>query len=50
MRLTPYDPDFEEQMEAAKAIMKKRRNALRKLAKGGRRTKVDRGLGGARRS
>jgi putative addiction module antidote len=33
LRLTPYDPDFEEQMEAARAIMKKRRNALRELAK-----------------
>jgi putative addiction module antidote len=33
MRLTPYDPDFEDQMEAARAIMKKRRNALRELAK-----------------
>ena len=33
MRLTPYDPDFADQMEAARAIMKKRRNALRELAK-----------------
>jgi putative addiction module antidote len=33
MRLTPYDPDFSDQMEAARAIMKKRRNALRELAK-----------------
>jgi putative addiction module antidote len=32
-RLTPYDPDFEAQMEQARAIMKKRRNALRQLAK-----------------
>jgi putative addiction module antidote len=33
LRLTPYDPDFEAQMDAARAIMKKRRNALRELAK-----------------
>lgn len=32
-RLTPYEPGFEEQMAAARAIMKKRRNALRELAK-----------------
>jgi putative addiction module antidote len=32
-RLTPYDPEFESQMDRAKAIMKKRRNALRELAK-----------------
>ena len=32
-RLTPYDPDFELQMEQARTIMKKRRNALRELAK-----------------
>jgi putative addiction module antidote len=32
-RLTPYSPDFEEQMTAARRIMKKRRNALRELAK-----------------
>jgi putative addiction module antidote len=32
-RLTPYDPEFESQMEAARTIMRKRRNALRKLAK-----------------
>lgn len=32
-RLTPYDPDFEVQMERARNIMKKRRNALRELAK-----------------
>ena len=32
-RLTPYDPDFEKQMTAARKIMKKRRNALRELAK-----------------
>ncbi len=32
-RLTPYDPQFEDQMEAARRIMKKRRDALRELAK-----------------
>jgi putative addiction module antidote len=32
-RITPYDPDFEAQMNAARAIMKRRRNALRELAK-----------------
>lgn len=32
-RLTPYQPEFEAQMEAARRIMKKRRNALRELAK-----------------
>jgi putative addiction module antidote len=32
-RLTPYNPEFEAQMNAARAIMKKRRNALRELAK-----------------
>jgi putative addiction module antidote len=32
-RLTPYDPGFAEQMEAARQIMKRRRNALRELAK-----------------
>jgi putative addiction module antidote len=30
---TPYSPEFEEQMDAARRIMKKRRNALRELAK-----------------
>lgn len=32
-RITPYDPEFEAQMQAAKGVMKKRRNALRELAK-----------------
>lgn len=32
-RLTPYDPGFETQMTEARAIMKRRRNALRELAK-----------------
>lgn len=31
--LTPYDPDFAAQMEAARLIMKKRRNVLHELAK-----------------
>lgn len=33
IRLTPFDPVFEQQMEAARQIMKKRRNVLRELAK-----------------
>ena len=32
-RITPYEPSFQAQMEAARRIMKKRRNALRELAK-----------------
>lgn len=32
-RLAPYDPEFERQMQAARKIMKKRRNVLRELAK-----------------
>jgi putative addiction module antidote len=32
-RLTPYDPQFENQMNVARKIMQKRRNALRQLAK-----------------
>jgi putative addiction module antidote len=32
-RITPHSPDFEKQMKAARAIMKKRRAALRELAK-----------------
>ncbi len=31
--VTPYDPVFEEQMERATRILKKRRNALRALAR-----------------
>jgi putative addiction module antidote len=31
--LSPYDPDFEKQMQAAERIMKKRRNVLRALAR-----------------
>ncbi len=32
-QLTPYDPEFEKQMQAAECIMKKRRNVLRALSK-----------------
>lgn len=32
-RLTPYDPETARQLEAVRAVMKKRRNALRELAK-----------------
>jgi len=32
-RLTPYNPDFERHMHAARKIMKKRRAALRELSK-----------------
>jgi hypothetical protein len=32
-RLTPYDPEFERQMEVARNVMKRRRNVLRELAK-----------------
>ena len=32
-RLTPYNPTFEVQMTAARRVMKKRRAALRELAK-----------------
>ncbi len=33
MRITPHDPAFGEQMEAARAIMKRRRSVLHELAK-----------------
>jgi putative addiction module antidote len=33
LRLTPHDPSFEQQMQAARSIMKKRRAVLRELAK-----------------
>jgi len=33
MRITPYDPAFEEQMRAAREAMAQYRNALRELAK-----------------
>ncbi|HLX30338.1 MAG TPA: AbrB/MazE/SpoVT family DNA-binding domain-containing protein [Casimicrobiaceae bacterium] len=32
-RITPHSEDFESQMKAARAIMKKRRAVLRELAK-----------------
>jgi putative addiction module antidote len=32
-RLTPYNPEFERQMAAARKIMKKDRHILRELAK-----------------
>lgn len=32
-RLSPYDPEFEKQMTAARKVMKKRRTLLRALAK-----------------
>ena len=32
-RLTPYRPDFENQMSVARQVMRKRRNVLRELAK-----------------
>ena len=33
VRLTPYDPDFEEDMALARQVMRKRRDLLRELAK-----------------
>ncbi len=33
MRLTPHDPNFEAQMKAARAVMRKRRKVLHELAK-----------------
>jgi putative addiction module antidote len=33
MRLTPHDPVFSDQMQAARDIMKRRRAVLRELAK-----------------
>ena len=32
-RLTPFQPDFDMQLEAARRVMRKRRDALRELAK-----------------
>lgn len=32
-RITPYDPEFEEQMKVAREIMKRDRDILRALAK-----------------
>jgi len=31
--ISPYSPEFETQMDAARRVMKKRRNVLRELAK-----------------
>lgn len=31
--LTPFEPDFEEQMTVARKVMERRRRALRELAK-----------------
>lgn len=33
IELTPYDPEFEAQMEIARKVMKKRRAVLHELAK-----------------
>jgi len=33
LRLTAFDPEFERQMEAARGVMKRRRNVLRELAR-----------------
>jgi putative addiction module antidote len=33
VEITPYDPEFEEQMEFARSVMKNRRAVLRELAK-----------------
>lgn len=33
VRLTPFDPAFEQQMEVARKIMKSRRDVLHELAK-----------------
>ncbi len=33
-RLVPYDPAFAEQMQTARALMRKRRNVLHELNKG----------------
>ena len=33
IELTPFDPDFDSKLEAAKKITKRYRNALRELAK-----------------
>jgi putative addiction module antidote len=32
IQLTPYDQDFSDQMEAARRVMKKHRDVLKKLA------------------
>lgn len=32
-QLSPYDPDFEAEMESARRVMRRNRDALRRLAK-----------------
>ena len=32
-RITPYDPEFERQMNLARKVMRERRNVLKELAK-----------------
>jgi putative addiction module antidote len=32
-RITPFDPEFEKAMDSGRKVMRKRRNALRELAK-----------------
>ena len=33
LRITPYDPDFDETMKVAEGVMRRYKNALRELAK-----------------
>jgi putative addiction module antidote len=33
IELSPYDPDFDQELEAARTVMRRYRNALRKLAR-----------------
>ncbi len=33
LEITPYDPDFEKQLESAENIMRRYKNTLRELAK-----------------
>jgi len=33
LRITSYDPDFAEQMDQARTLMKKRRNVINELSK-----------------
>jgi len=32
-RITPFDPEFQEQMQTAQSVMKRYRNTLKELAK-----------------
>lgn len=32
IKLTPYDPEFEQQMDVAESVMRRRRTLLRKLS------------------